>query len=169
MEHVLIVDNLISPEDCDKLIATYQPLMTDKPVHPNNFHSCIIPADNDICFNANVEMANRYTSLYPQLNRLADRWLFDTFRIKWFEPGKFFDAWHCEHGYEFPYRIMCLIVYLSDHDCGTEFISGEVVKSVKGRGVLFPTAWTHTHRGQPCPDGRDRFIMNTYAHWLPPT
>ena len=53
--------------------------------------------------------------------------------------------------------------YLSDHNCGTEFYNGCMVKSVKGRSLLFPPYWTHAHKGQPCPDNKERYILSAYG------
>ena len=63
-------------------------------------------------------------------------------------------------------RILSILVYLSNHNCGTEFYNGKVIKSVKGRALIFPAFWTHTHKGQPCPDNKYRYILSAYVNLI---
>jgi len=108
-----------------------------------------------------------YTKQFPEMSITPSQWGFDKpFLIKKFLPGKAFDVWHCEHGYTEPQRIACAIIYLSDHNCGTEFYDGSVVLSKKGRLMVFPTFWTHMHRGQVCPDNKDRYIISGYISYI---
>ena len=163
MNHVLIIDDLLSSEDCDKLIESNKiNLINETEVSPWNYLSCDISKNNPILQQPLKEIICLYVKTYPEINLTAERWDFDNFKLKKFRVGKFYDAWHSEHCVLYPYRIACLLLYLSDHDCGTEFYNGEVIKSKKGRAILFPTFWTHTHRGQPCPDQKNRYIMSSY-------
>lgn len=163
MNHVLIIDDLLSSEDCDILIESNKiNLINETEVSPWNYLSCDISKNNPVLQKPLKEIISLYVKTYPEINLTKDRWDFDNFKLKKFRAGKFYDAWHSEHCVLYPYRIACLLLYLSDHDCGTEFYNGEVIKSRKGRAILFPTFWTHTHRGQPCPDQKNRYIMSSY-------
>ena len=71
-------------------------------------------------------------------------------------------TFHSEQSIEDP-RVLSILVYLSDHNCGTEFYNGFTIKSVKGRAMVFPPYWTHAHKGQPCPDKKFRYILSAYA------
>lgn len=69
-------------------------------------------------------------------------------------PKGGFHVWHMEKSsYETSSRVLVWMVYLNDTPEGegtTEFIEqGLVVQPKKGTLVLFPPAWTHTHRGNP--------------------
>lgn len=167
MNHVLIMDNLLSNEDCDKMIMDNQSrLINETEISPWNYLSCDISRNHPTLQKPIQDIIASYTQSYPEMNLTQDPWDFDKFKLKKFRSGKFYDAWHSEHCVKYPYRIACLLLYLSDHDCGTEFYNGEVVKSKKGRGVLFPTLWTHTHRGQPCLEGKERYIMSSYINLI---
>jgi hypothetical protein len=168
MQHVLTLDNVLTPEECDMLIDEAQTNLSGPAPAPFNFLSYDgYKQDNVILNRITKTIVQSYIETYPEIQttKLQSPWFsVRSYRFKEFPAGKCFESWHCEHGVKYPYRIACILVYLSDHDCGTEFINGEVIKSVKGRIVIFPTFWTHTHRGQVCPDGRPRRIMSTYLN-----
>ena len=31
---------------------------------------------------------------------------------------------------------------------------------------MFPAFWTHTHRGQPCPENKYRYILSAYVNLI---
>lgn len=69
-------------------------------------------------------------------------------------PKGGFHAWHCEQSMgENLSRILVWMMYLNDLPQGegtTEFLEqGVIIQPKKGSLVLFPPAWTHTHRGNP--------------------
>ena len=64
----------------------------------------------------------------------------------------------------FDIKILGLMIYLSTHKEGTEFYSGEVIKSEKGKAIIFPAFWTHLHKGQKC--SKDRFIVGGYFNLI---
>lgn len=70
-------------------------------------------------------------------------------------PKGGFHQWHSEQGAGTQNSARCLtwMIYLNDTPKGegtTEFIEqGLQVQPKKGTVVLFPAAWTHTHRGNP--------------------
>lgn len=166
MNHVLIVDDVLSNDACDDLIhSCSKELKTDADKHPWNYKYYDIQFNNVITEMCSKLLEN-YTHQYPEISKTKDHWVLDKFRFKQFEPGKFYDGWHAEHTTQNPFRILCIIVYLSNHKCGTEFFNGEIVESKKGRALVFPTFWTHTHRGQACPDNKTRYIMNSYANFI---
>ena len=83
-------------------------------------------------------------------------------RFKHWKPNKFFDNWHSEHGSETPNRILNFMIYLSTHECGTKFFDGNYIKSKKGRLAIFPSYFTHTHRGNP-PLGGTKYIATSWG------
>ena len=60
-------------------------------------------------------------------------------------------------------------IYLSKHNCGTEFYFKKVIKSEIGKVVLFPAFYTHTHRGQVCPENKNRYIITGYFSFYKPS
>ena len=111
-------------------------------------------------------IVNKYINKYPEIHLICDRWALGEIRFKKFKPGNYFKGWHCEHSKDTPYRILAMMIYLSDHNCGTEFYDKSIVKSEKGKAVLFPAHFTHMHRGQKCPDNKSRYILGGYFNLL---
>ena len=63
-------------------------------------------------------------------------------------------------------RVLAFQLYLSDHNCGTQFMNGEYVESDIGKAVLFPAYFTHTHRGQACPQKKTRYLITGYFNFI---
>jgi len=99
----------------------------------------------------------------------ASYWKLDTLRFKKFNKGQSFSSWHSEHGFTKPYRILAIQLYLSKHNCGTEFYFKKVIKSDIGKVILFPAYYTHTHRGQICPENKNRYIITGYCNFYKPS
>jgi len=165
MNHLLCLDNVLTKSECDYIIEESRGSMTsgfhkdwmyEYSDFTNEFPSVLRGAQNTV---------ESYLKEFPEMNMTENSWSLKQFRLKHFPANYGFTKWHSEHTYDYPYRIACILFYLTDHDCGTEFYnSGEVIKSKVGRAVIFPTSWTHTHRGQICPEGKSRYIISTYLH-----
>ena len=73
------------------------------------------------------------------------------FNMQKYEPGEAYYAYHCERaGMNHSNRILVWMVYLNDvYDCGeTEFFYYHHYEPArKGTMLLWPTDWTHLHRG----------------------
>lgn len=76
-----------------------------------------------------------------------------SFKIQKTEPGQGYHVWHCESGTrENCTRILVWTLYLNDIEEGgeTEFIYQHMrIKPKQGTLVIWPAAFTHTHRGNP--------------------
>lgn len=166
MNNILIIDNFLTSEECDFFIEMIEKNKSvKKETEPLNYLYC----DVEKSYTTEIEskIILQYKNKYPQINLTPSFWKINHFfRIKKFEENKFFDNWHCEHDYSHPYRIACIMIYLSDHYCGTEFFNKEVVLSKKGRLLVFPTFWTHIHKGQPCPESKKRYLMSNYIEYI---
>jgi len=164
-DYVLIVDDFLTHEECDRYIEIVNNEEHGKFDEPLNysFHSLFFHDISDI----QKKIVELYSEKYPEIQLTPSLWGFDKpFLLKRFYPKKSFNVWHCEHDYTESQRIACSIIYLSDHNCGTEFYDGSVVMSKKGRIMIFPTFWTHMHRGQVCPENKDRYIISGYISFL---
>lgn len=159
---VLIKDNFLSFEKCDYVIKKYKDKTTKKDSY-SGYNSYFIKEYNFLT--KLPEMINEYIEFYPESFLTPYRWTLDEIRFKHFKPGNYYKDFHCEHGYDNNKRVLNFMIYLSDHNCGTEFYTGEIIKSVKGRAVMFPAYFTHLHRGQPCPDKLDRYILGGYFNY----
>lgn len=84
------------------------------------------------------------------------------------KPKGGFHTWHSEQGSNGDTAARCLVwmVYLNDTPEGegtTEFIEqGMQLQPKKGTVVLFPAAWTHTHRGNPVYSGNKYIATGWY-------
>ena len=82
-----------------------------------------------------------------------------------YPKGEGFYDWHIDAANEATInRIFSCVVYLNTVDEGgeTEFFYQKLsVKPKKGRLILFPSSWTHLHRGA-APVSSDKFIMTTF-------
>ena len=103
---------------------------------------------------------------FPEINFTADVWAITNMRFKLFKSGQSFERWHSEHSFDYPTRLLNIMIYLTEHNCGTEFFNGDYIKSEIGRLVLFPPYFTHTHRGQKCPDNKTRYIITGYVNFI---
>ena len=108
----------------------------------------------------------KYCTYYQELNMTKDKWALTSLRFKKFKPGQAFYAWHSEHSGKYSTRVMVFQLYLTDHNCGTEFFSGETIYSDAGKAILFPAYFTHTHRGQVCPQNKTRYVITGYYNFI---
>jgi len=84
------------------------------------------------------------------------------------KPGEGYHIWHCEHSnHENSSRVLAWTVYLNDtFEAGeTEFLYQQYrYKPQQGDLVIFPAAFTHTHRGNP-PIGGDKYIITGWIEF----
>lgn len=75
------------------------------------------------------------------------------FKIQKTEPGQGYHMWHCESSNRgCSNRILAWTLYLNDIEEGgeTEFVYQHMrIKPKQGTLVIWPAAFTHTHRGNP--------------------
>ena len=83
-------------------------------------------------------------------------------------PGQGYHVWHCENEHMYRAsnpRVLAVMMYLNDVNDGgeTEFIfQHKRFKPKKGRVLLWPSGFTHTHRGNP-PLTEEKYII---TGWL---
>ena len=162
MNNICIIDKSLSNEECDLLIDEFLPKLEGSVRAFWNYSFYDVSFDNKILNKLTSNIIEIYKNKYPEVNYTHEKWSTQNFKFKVFEPGNYYDSLHSEQSSENA-RILSILVYLSDHNCGTEFHDGTMIKSVKGRSLIFPAFWTHAHKGQPCPDKKRRFILSAYA------
>ena len=158
--YIFIQDNFLNDIECDKLIDYYHK-NKDKIVTKNNYIFCNMQP-NKFFKNKLSKISSMYIEKYPEANITFDKWYLEELRIKHFKPKNSFDNWHSEHQVSTPLRMLALQIYLSSHKCGTEFYRYKTIISKKGRLAIWPAYFTHTHKGQVCPDNLNRFILSGY-------
>ena len=139
----------------------------------------INPYDTNI---ANIECMTKYFSnLQRILNKYANEYKFSNegnpysiteyFNIQHYKPTEGYFAWHFERtGNQEPIvtRHLTWMTYLNDltDEGGTEFYYQKLkIKPQKGKTVIFPTDWTHTHRGIVSKT-QDKYIITGWFNYV---
>ena len=160
---VYVKDNMLSKKDCDNIIKTCdKSLSKSKDYQGYEYYDIKIMNLWKFLVDKSNLIIKDYLNKFPELDLINDTFALSNVRFKKFNKGKSFGDWHSEHCMDYPNRLLNIMYYLSDHNCGTEFYDGEIVKSKTGRAIVFPSYFTHTHKGQVCPDGKTRYILTGY-------
>jgi len=159
--YVLQDDNFLTQKECKQIIKKYKKICTSESLGTYlNYNHIDIQLDQywaDKLFN----LLDKYAKKYDGIN-IIEPWAIDNVRFKHFPKNYSFDKWHCEQTSNYPYRIIGILIYLSDHEEGTEFYhENKTIKSKAGRAIVFPATWTHIHRGQKTK--KDRYLLSAYA------
>ena len=168
---ILIQDKFLSVRECNKLIKFFKKFPM-KYYEQGNYYGVLFekksPELNSDKISFMVPKLKKaledYYVKYPELV-YVDPFYLSEIRFKHWKGKQYFSSWHSEHSYNCPHRILNCMIYLSTHNCGTKFLDGSVVKSEKGRLILFPSYFTHTHKGMPCPDKKDRYMFGSYFNF----
>ena len=92
-----------------------------------------------------------YKKEYPEVNKLRDWRFCEGFNVQRYKPKEGYYKPHCEvvgmNGRE--NRVLVWMYYLNDlENGGTKFTNyNMIVHAKKGRLVIWPAYWTHTHCG----------------------
>jgi len=78
----------------------------------------------------------------------------EDYNLQSYPVGGGFKQWHCENNFDKSTykRVLVFMTYLNDVEDGgeTEFFYQKIkVKPRKGLTLIWPSGWTHTHRGVP--------------------
>jgi hypothetical protein len=109
----------------------------------------------------------QYATKYSILNTFAEHNSY-TMKIQKTKPGQGYHVWHAEaSNKESNNRLLTWSIYLNDNfEAGeTEFLYQQYrYKPSKGDVIIFPAAFTHTHRGNP-PIGGDKYIITGWVEF----
>jgi len=90
-----------------------------------------------------------------------------TFNIQKYEEGGHVKRWHTERsGLSTSHRMLAWITYLNDveKDGETEFHYYNLkIKPEKGKTVIWPSEWTHAHRGNSTPT--IKYVITGWFHF----
>ena len=104
---------------------------------------------------------SEYVKKYGILSTLAEQKNY-SIKIQKTKPGEGYHTWHCEQtNADNATRLLAWAVYLNDNfEAGeTEFLYQHYrYKPKRGDVVIFPAAFTHTHRGNPPINGTKYII-----------
>jgi len=129
--------------------------------------------DDEIVRYINVEFLDvffgkiypEYLKKYEVLNSLDRHTIFEI-KVQKTVPEEGYHVWHCENvNFEHRTRLCAFILYLNDVEEGgeTEFLyQKKRIKPEKNKLVLFPTSYTHIHRGNP-PLSGEKYILTGWV------
>ena len=153
----------ISTDVCDDLLRYYDECTYLKKreytgiKHSEDLHLHLMLAQTEECLDKYLRELARvmdaYFEVYPMAGELQCNFA-SLFNIQRYPPGGGYKGWHFERGNhrENRERHLVWMTFLTDNaDGGTEFQYQDVyIPAVKGKTVIWPAEWTHTHRGRVC-------------------
>jgi hypothetical protein len=184
-----IYDEIISPSLCEDFIQEFHMLQkmnlsSDRPENDNTIKEdktvFLLDASKTLKF-VNWELQNitlnniwhkynEYVNKYSILKH-AQHHSMSSIRMQKTNIGGGYHIWHYENAeYKTSDRILTWILYLNDVEEGgeTEFLYyHKRIKPKAGRLVLWPTSFTHTHRGNP-PLSGEKYILTSWMEFMPP-
>jgi hypothetical protein len=173
MENFIFEGYLEDDSLCDRLIEYHkmsnpQPGIVSGGVRPEVKDSldCSLldPILKEEYTNALQKITNKYISKFPSCNMYAPWGLLEAMCIQYYAPGGGFKVWHAERTDSSPIatrRHLVFMTYLNDvtDQGGTEFMNQKLTTTaVKGKTLIWPADWTHTHRGVISPT-QEKFIV----------
>ena len=181
-DFIAVYEDAVSVEYCEKFIGYIdhyvehgiiikEPFDSDHKDHSTiNFHNDarydMLSGDNlPLTFLPMVkDYVDDYLDRYSLLKHEV-MLMFDV-KAKKIPIGGGFHRWHYENGgLQVSPRKLVVQLYLNTVEEGgeTEFLYiNKRVKAKQGTLIIFPAAFTHTHRGNP-PIGQDKYILTTWV------
>ena len=115
-----------------------------------------------------LEMTLReYEYKYKRVEKLDPFGITEPVNIQGYPPGGGVKIWHCERaGNPDRKRCFAFMTYLNDVPRGgTEFLyQNMIAPAKKGLTLIWPSDWTHTHRGQVDYKHKKFIITGWYSH-----
>tara|TARA_R100001594_G_scaffold129078_2_gene167592 strand:- start:3405 stop:3992 length:588 start_codon:yes stop_codon:yes gene_type:complete len=120
-------------------------------------------------YNKNIaDFIKLYEKNYPELAN-SDRYgLIEDFNVQHYKPQGGFKTWHYERCHvAFAERVLVFMTYLNDvPDGGTMFKYQDlIVPAKKGLTLIWPTDFTHTHKGQ-ISQKCEKYIATGWLHFI---
>jgi hypothetical protein len=121
-----------------------------------------------------VNVVEENISKYVFKHQLAfskmDDFRLDTlFNMQRYEPGEAFYGWHCERaGLPASGRVLVWMAYLNtvNDGGGTQFYyPNHIEQPEQGKLLIWPTDWTHLHRGLPSLTETKYIFTGWYVHY----
>lgn len=112
-----------------------------------------------------LDYLNRHSTAMSKMDPID---LYTYFNMQKYEPNEGFFGWHCERaGVKHSDRLLVWMVYLNNlTDRGeTEFFYQQHFEAPeRGKLVIWPSDWTHLHRGVPSPTETKYILTGWFTH-----
>ena len=176
-----VYDNALSSEECEELISFFESstkrkgviyssdkkqLITDDSIKSNVELSNALVSTTPKCVTGSLRKCiNKYIEEYPSMKNIASWGLRDDYTFQKFQYyGDGYKQWHTEHNNgESSNRILAWMFYLNNAS-GTEFLHFPTVDAVKGRCIIWPSAFTHLHKSAP--NKGLKYIMSGWISYI---
>lgn len=187
MQPTFIGHGMVSTRICEELVSYYN---THSELHQKGTVGDTAPdsvrSQYKDCTQIAIEWQEPVLNKYMQeLKLVIDQYIVDykwatfgspwtareTVNLKHYAPGQAFHAWHCERCSSDPVyasRHLVFMTYLNTvEDQGeTEWYYQNVkTKPVKGLTVVWPSSWTHMHRGIASPS-EHKYILSGWLSYV---
>lgn len=154
----------IDLEVCDEIIKYFELDTTPKSLGMSNEQINLDikdSTDTDLCeplksiyIKELQKCINSYKQTYEMCDKVVNRWtIVEGINIQRYKPGQWYKKWHCERScFGSQSRYLVFMTYLNtvDDEGETEFLYQNMkIKPEKGKTLIWPVEWTHTHRGVP--------------------
>jgi len=192
MNFIYTKPQVLSNEVCEKFIENFEtsPLVNKGHVFTNGKIVDIpeIKSSSDITFNPSYlyhpvwgdllkrlvstieEEVNEYTLKFSKgLYNISEFRLDPLFNIQRYYPGEGYHTFHCERGANSKNlsRVLVWMIYLNDVTDGgqTEFYyQNHKEPAEQGKIVIWPSDWTHIHRGITSPTQTKYILTGWFSH-----
>ena len=121
-------------------------ISTEVPIHPSYDNPTFI-----IYTNLLGKMVHLYEKKYPEVYTMSKFGMVESCQIQHYKPGEGFKNWHFErNNSKNSNRCLVFMTYLNNvPDAGTHFKYQDLTTPAeKGLTLIWPTDFTHTHKGQ---------------------
>lgn len=113
------------------------------------------------------ECLEKYVKRYPDVDRYSKFNINIDYNIQYYVPGGGFKIWHHESAnLDTADRVLVFMTYLNTvENAGTDFKNQNIITPCeKGLTLIWPTAFTHTHRGVINKDKEKYIITGWYTY-----
>jgi hypothetical protein len=190
MKFIYSKKDVLSPELCNSFIETFETSDEKSPgvlYGPNGTSSTDSKKSTDITFHPGYLQHETWRDLLSQLVPIIQKGKEDyiirhylamskldpfdmspTFNMQRYEPNEGFYGYHCERAsLKYGNRVLVWMVYLNTiTDRGeTEFYHQNHFESpIQGKLLIWPSDWTHLHRGIPSPTQTKYILTGWFNH-----
>jgi hypothetical protein len=176
-----VYENILSKEDCHRLIEAYEELATsDQVIRTASEDLNVSQAERSDSYfflettipTAHAELATRlkpsiqhFLQTYPGIDHVPVTSI--SSKMQKCSPGQGYHTFHWEQTPNSPLRAVVWLLYLNDiYEGGeTELLNfGERISPREGRLLVFPAAWPWIHRGNPPLVGTKYIVTGWYNY-----